>query len=97
MVRPVRLVVQRARSGQSRHAAPNTALRVLVRVRVNPFGLPRQWEWSNYADILFSGRYWQLLRNSLIMFCAGVGFHVTSVGVTPPLFRTDCAASVSML
>ena len=32
----------------------------LGELRVNPFGLPRQWEWSNYADILFSGRYWQL-------------------------------------
>ena len=37
----------------------------LGELRVNPFGLPHQWEWSNYADILFSGRYWQLLRNSL--------------------------------
>jgi raffinose/stachyose/melibiose transport system permease protein len=39
----------------------------LGELRVNPFGLPHQWEWSNYADILFSGRYWQLLRNSLII------------------------------
>src|SRR3954466_13554498 len=39
----------------------------LGELRVNPFGLPRQWEWQNYADILFSARYWQLLRNSLII------------------------------
>jgi raffinose/stachyose/melibiose transport system permease protein len=39
----------------------------LGELRVNPFGLPQQWEWSNYADILFSKRYWQLLRNSLII------------------------------
>src|SRR5215475_1064243 len=39
----------------------------LGELRVNPFGLPRQWEWQNYADILFSQRYWQLLRNSLII------------------------------
>jgi raffinose/stachyose/melibiose transport system permease protein len=25
------------------------------------------WEWQNYADILLSWRYWQLLRNSLII------------------------------
>ena len=34
----------------------------LGELRVNPFGLPQHWEWENYADILFSGRYWQLLR-----------------------------------
>jgi raffinose/stachyose/melibiose transport system permease protein len=39
----------------------------LGELRVNPFGLPRHWEWSNYADILLSQRYWQLLRNSLII------------------------------
>jgi raffinose/stachyose/melibiose transport system permease protein len=39
----------------------------LGELRVNPFGLPHHWEWSNYADILFSQRYWQLLRNSLII------------------------------
>ena len=39
----------------------------LGELRVNPFGLPQHWEWSNYADILFSQRYWQLLRNSLII------------------------------
>jgi raffinose/stachyose/melibiose transport system permease protein len=39
----------------------------LGELRVNPFGLPQHWEWRNYAEILFSGRYWQLLRNSLII------------------------------
>jgi len=39
----------------------------LGELRVHPFGLPQHWEWQNYADILFSGRYWQLLRNSLII------------------------------
>lgn len=39
----------------------------LGELRVNPFGLPRQWEWANYADILFSKRYWELLRNSIII------------------------------
>ena len=38
----------------------------LGELRINPFGLPQSWEWQNYADILFSRRYWQLLRNSLI-------------------------------
>ncbi|CCE05497.1 putative sugar ABC transporter (permease protein); exported protein [Bradyrhizobium sp. STM 3843] len=39
----------------------------LGELRVNPFGLPDHWEWQNYADILLSARYWQLLRNSLII------------------------------
>jgi raffinose/stachyose/melibiose transport system permease protein len=39
----------------------------LGELRTNPFGLPKVWEWQNYADILFSWRYWQLLRNSAII------------------------------
>ncbi len=41
--------------------------KTLGELRVNPFGLPRHWDWQNYAGILFSVRYWQLLRNSLII------------------------------
>src|SRR6478735_1808667 len=39
----------------------------LGELRTNPFGMPSVWEWKNYADILFSGRYWQLITNSLII------------------------------
>ena len=39
----------------------------LGELRTNPFGLPQHWEWSNYGDILASKRYWQLLRNSLVI------------------------------
>jgi raffinose/stachyose/melibiose transport system permease protein len=39
----------------------------LGELRVNPFGWPHQWEWSNYGDILASKRYWQLLRNSIVI------------------------------
>lgn len=39
----------------------------LGELRVNPFGLPREWEWENYAGILGSRRYWQLLANSTIV------------------------------
>jgi raffinose/stachyose/melibiose transport system permease protein len=41
--------------------------KTLGELRTNPFGLPQSWEWENYWDILLSGRYWQLLRNSAIM------------------------------
>ena len=37
----------------------------LGELRTNPFGLPAQWEWHNYTDILLSARYWRLLGNSM--------------------------------
>jgi raffinose/stachyose/melibiose transport system permease protein len=39
----------------------------LGELRTNPFGLPQVWEFENYTGILFSSRYWQLLKNSLII------------------------------
>jgi raffinose/stachyose/melibiose transport system permease protein len=39
----------------------------LGELRTNPFGLPQVWELEHYASIVGSGRYWQLLRNSLII------------------------------
>jgi raffinose/stachyose/melibiose transport system permease protein len=39
----------------------------LGELRVNPFGLPSDWEWKNYWDILSGGRYWQLMGNSLVI------------------------------
>jgi raffinose/stachyose/melibiose transport system permease protein len=36
-------------------------------LRVNPFGLPAQWEWDNYWSIVAGPRYWQLLWNSLVI------------------------------
>jgi raffinose/stachyose/melibiose transport system permease protein len=39
----------------------------LGELRVNPFGLPADWEWRNYWEILASGRYWRLLLNSLVI------------------------------
>jgi raffinose/stachyose/melibiose transport system permease protein len=39
----------------------------LGELRVNPFGLPAEWEWDNYWSILSGTRYWQLLLNSLVI------------------------------
>lgn len=36
-------------------------------LRVHPFGLPGEWQWSNYTDILLSTRYWQMLGNSFLI------------------------------
>jgi raffinose/stachyose/melibiose transport system permease protein len=39
----------------------------LSELRTNPFGLPREWVWSNYWEILSGYRYWQVLGNSLLI------------------------------
>jgi raffinose/stachyose/melibiose transport system permease protein len=46
-------------------------------LRVNPFGLPAHWEWSNYWDILAGGRYWRLMLNSLVIAVLTVVLTVT--------------------
>src|SRR3954451_3285236 len=39
----------------------------LGELRVNPFGLPTEWEWRNYWEILVSGRYWQPMWERLLI------------------------------
>jgi len=46
-------------------------------LRTSPFGLPSDWVWSNYTDILFGERYWRQMANSL--FIAGVTVSLTVV------------------
>ncbi len=46
-------------------------------LRLNPFGLPSDWVWSNYTDILFGERYWRQMGNSL--FIAAVTVFLTVV------------------
>ncbi len=41
-------------------------------LRTNPFGLPVEWQLSNYLDILLSFRYWQLLGNSMVIAALSV-------------------------
>jgi raffinose/stachyose/melibiose transport system permease protein len=36
-------------------------------LRGNPFGLPAEWQWSNYGNILTSQRYWMQMGNSLLI------------------------------
>ncbi|GLQ11876.1 sugar ABC transporter permease [Devosia yakushimensis] len=36
-------------------------------LRGNPFGLPAEWQWSNYGDIITSQRYWMQMGNSLLI------------------------------
>lgn len=41
--------------------------KTLSDLRGNPFGLPSEWQWTNYTDILFSQRYWLQMGNSLLI------------------------------
>lgn len=46
-------------------------------LRVNPFGLPAEWHFENYTDILFGDRYWRQMMNSLIIAVLTVTLTVT--------------------
>lgn len=41
--------------------------KTLGELRVHPFGLPEEWQWVNYWQIISGLRYWQLMFNSLIV------------------------------
>jgi raffinose/stachyose/melibiose transport system permease protein len=41
--------------------------KTLADLRGNPFGLPTEWQWSNYIDIIESKRYWLQMGNSLVI------------------------------
>src|SRR3954469_16533380 len=41
--------------------------RTIGDLRANAFGVPKEWIWSNYGDILFSQRYWLQMGNSLLI------------------------------
>lgn len=58
----------------------------LGELRVNPFGLPAQWEWSNYAEILSERRYWQLLFNSLVIALATVALTLIAAAMAAFVF-----------
>jgi raffinose/stachyose/melibiose transport system permease protein len=36
-------------------------------LRTNAFGLPYEWRWSNYVDILLGNRYWLQMWNSMVI------------------------------
>ncbi len=57
--------------------------KTLGELRVN-FGLPWEWQWQNYWDILASWRYWQVLYNSL--FIAGFTVALTLIFAAPAAF-----------
>jgi raffinose/stachyose/melibiose transport system permease protein len=58
----------------------------LGELRVNPFGLPGEWEWRNYWEILVSARYWQLMWNSLVIATLTVVLTVTASAMAAFVF-----------
>jgi raffinose/stachyose/melibiose transport system permease protein len=56
----------------------------LGELRVNTFGIPNQWVWSNYWGILSSWGYWQFLINSLTI--AGLTVFLTLVASSTAAF-----------
>ena len=58
----------------------------LGELRTSPFGIPHDWEWQNYAGILFSARYWQLLGNSLVIACLTVGITLVAASMAAFVF-----------
>lgn len=44
----------------------------LGELRTNPFGIPSQWEFEHYSEILGQGTIWALLWNSLVISASSV-------------------------
>ncbi|MBI1244050.1 MAG: ABC transporter permease subunit [Alphaproteobacteria bacterium] len=58
----------------------------LGELRTNPFGLPSHWEWENYAGILLSHRYWQMLWNSFAISTLTTGITVVIASMAAFVF-----------
>ena len=69
----------------------------LGELRTSPFGIPHDWEWGNYANILFSSRYWQLLGNSLVIACITVAVTLLCGGMAAFVFAHVTFFGSSML
>src|SRR3954454_14363977 len=70
----------------------------LGELHTSPFGIPQTWEWQNYAGIVLSKRYWQLLGNSLVI--ASLTVSITLVVASMPAFvfaHLNCIGSRQIL
>lgn len=56
--------------------------KTLGELRTNPFGLPSEWQFQNYTDILFGDRYWRQMMNSLIIAALTVGLTLALSAMT---------------
>lgn len=60
--------------------------KTLGELRVNPFGLPSEWQWANYWEILSGSRYWQLMANSLVIASLTVVLTVATAAMAAFVF-----------
>jgi raffinose/stachyose/melibiose transport system permease protein len=58
----------------------------LGELRTSPFGIPQRWEWQNYAGIVGSFRYWQLLGNSFAIACMSVAITLIAASMAAFVF-----------
>jgi raffinose/stachyose/melibiose transport system permease protein len=58
----------------------------LGELRTSPFGIPHAWEWQNYANIILSWRYWQLLGNSFVIACLTVAITLIAASMAAFVF-----------
>jgi raffinose/stachyose/melibiose transport system permease protein len=58
----------------------------LGELRTNPFGLPRTWHFENYWGILSSGRYWQMIFNSLVIASFTTALVLVAAGLAAFVF-----------
>ncbi len=61
-------------------------LKTVGELRTNAFGLPQEWHWSNYVDILLSHRYWLQMWNSLVIAALTVFLTLATASMAAFLF-----------
>lgn len=61
-------------------------LKTIGELRTNPFGLPGDWIWANYTDIVVGDRLWQMLWNSLVIAVLTVVITVAAGSMVAFLF-----------
>lgn len=61
-------------------------LKSVGELRTNAFGLPQEWHWSNYIDILLSHRYWLQMWNSIVIAALTVFLTLATASMAAFLF-----------
>lgn len=60
--------------------------KTLGELRTNAFGLPHEWQWSNYVGILLSHRYWLQMYNSMVIAVLTVGLTLATSAMAAFVF-----------
>jgi raffinose/stachyose/melibiose transport system permease protein len=60
--------------------------KTLGELRTNSMGLPHEWQWSNYIDILLSDRYWLQMYNSMVIAVLTVGLTLATAAMAAFVF-----------